>query len=55
MNNYIFNNEKKTVEREVENCKVILTFNSEAAPDLKKNVLWYLTQCYEDRVTAEAK
>lgn len=55
MSNYYFDKEKKKVEQDIEGCHVVITFNGEVNPDLKKNILWHLTQCYEDRIKVETE
>jgi hypothetical protein len=43
-----------TIEAVVGECTVTLSFSDEKTPDLKRDVLRQLTQCYEDRVVAQA-
>jgi hypothetical protein len=43
------------VQYEVHGCSVSITFSEVDNPELKRNLLWYLTQCYEQRVMNHAE
>jgi len=40
--------------REINGCIVTIAFSDTKNPDLKRNLLWELTRCYEERLIAEA-
>jgi len=44
---------KSTIKKFVNGCDITLVFSQSENPKLKNNVLWYLTQCYEDRINQE--
>lgn len=43
-------NNDTILEKEVNGCKVIITFRKGKNQKLKENILWCLIKCYEDRV-----
>ena len=42
--------ENKLLQKKIGDCTVTVTFSEKKNPELKENLLWYLTQCYEDRI-----
>lgn len=47
--------EIKSVKKQVGDCTVTIAFIKNKNPELKSNLLWYLTQCYEDRIQTLTK
>lgn len=44
---------KNTIIREIGGAKVTIVFAEEDNPETKKNLLWYLLQCYEDKILSQ--
>ena len=42
-----------SIKKLVNGCDITIAFSEDKNPKLKNNVLWYLSQCYEDRVSKE--
>jgi len=42
-----------SIKKHINGCDITLVFSDNKNPKLKNNLLWYLTQCYEDRVSKE--
>ena len=45
--------ENRPLQKKIEDCIVTITFSENKNPNLKENLLWYLTQCYEARINSK--